>query len=76
MNLDCDLSITIIYHINIFNFFTQNKLFIPSSNIIFKHVFDIVIVEIQKRFKEKERKENLRFLIINSLKNKYNTIII
>ena len=59
MNLDCDLSITIIYHINIFNFFTQNKLFIPSSNIIFKHVFDIVIVEIQKRFKEKKREKKI-----------------
>ena len=59
MNLDCDLSITIIYHINIFNFFTQNKLFIPSSNIIFKHVFDIVIVEILKRFKEKKREKKI-----------------
>ena len=59
MNLDCDLSITIIYHINIFNFFTENKLFIPSSNIIFKHVFDIVIVEIQKRFKEKKREKKI-----------------
>ena len=59
MNLDCDLSITIIYHINIFNFFTQNKLFIPSSNIIFKHVFDIVIVEIQNRFKEKKREKKI-----------------
>ena len=59
MNLDCDLSITIVYHINIFNFFTQNKLFIQSSNIIFKHVFDIVIVEIQKRFKEKKREKKI-----------------
>ena len=59
MNLDCDLSTTIIYHINIFNFFTQNKLFIQSSNIIFKHVFDIVIVEIQKRFKEKKREKKI-----------------
>ena len=59
MNLDCDLSITIVYHINIFNFFTQNKLFISSSNIIFKHVFDIVIVEIQNRFKEKKREKKI-----------------
>ena len=59
MNLDCDSSITIVYHINIFNFFTQNKLFISSSNIIFKHVFDIVIVEIQNRFKEKKREKKI-----------------
>ena len=32
-------------------------------------------IEIQKKIqKEKERKENLRFLIMNYLENRYNTI--